>query len=806
MKFAEKYIPYSSHVSSAVVSTNKMGYVIGMKVMGISFQTQSNDFLREEKTRLDNVFKAIHEPNLTIHQTMIRHRTKAYPGGMGESFFAQSFMNKYKEGFGIDKQGMMQNDLFIFLHYAPFKGMARPKKLSTADAMSIQESSIRLLNDKAKILQGALNSGTDGCGNYEVEVLEVEERDGFLCSPLIEVFGYIVNGFWQPMPAFPRNRFNVVVPTSRLYTPKMGGGVLQEGYQGERLLGLAEVFEYPDETFPWMTDELLSLNSDLIITNTFECVSKAAALEYMKRQYNHMSSSGDAAKTQIKELEKAMDRIASGEVAMGRHHCIIGVHGDNPSAVDNALADIIGQMSTKYIFIKRLGMATEAAFFSQLPGNLSYRPRPSAITTSNFASFAPLHNFMTGKVSGNPLGDAVMMFKTTSGSPHFFSFHSSGSKRDETGERPAGHTLISGKTGAGKTTLLASVLTHFDKFRPRMMICDKDRGLQPWVLAMGGRYFTINPGEKTGWNPFQAEDSPKQRLFCRKLLESMAESDGEPVNHVDRAEIDVAIDTLYTSIRNVSDRSLSVLMESIPDHDDHSRPSLRKRLDKWVGDGERAWVFDNKNEMLDLSSARIFGFDFTHVLDIDAVRPVVVQYLLSRSKEMMDGIIPFVCSIDEYWRFDKDVAFTEYAEDMLLAKRKDLGALVLSTQSPATAVKSRISDSLLTQMATKIIMRDRGGDPVTYIEKMGLTLEEFNLIKSFGDNDHKFLIKQGGNSCVAIHDLSHAKAFIPVLSGNKVRGALAEEAISIYGDDVEKWLPYYLESVGESERKGRDKS
>ena len=63
------------------------------------------------------------------------------------------------------------------------------------------------------------------------------------------------------------------------------------------------------------------------------------------------------------------------------------------------------------------------AFWSQLPGNFTYRVRVGDITSRNFAGFSSFHNFPMGRIKGNQWGDAVTMFKTSSGAPFYFNFH-----------------------------------------------------------------------------------------------------------------------------------------------------------------------------------------------------------------------------------------------------------------------------------------------------------------------------------------------------------------------------------------------
>lgn len=792
MNFSEEYIPYSAHVDVDVVSTKSMGWVLGLKIQGVSFDTQSKEYLFNEVKKLNNVLMAIHEKGLSIYHQIIRHKTNDYPEGDGHQKFAKMFISQYRDGFS--ENGMMRNDLFIFMHYSPFNKANRPKLNSLVEIQDLHHQAIKFLRSKVDVIKGALNKSS-GVG-YDIEVLEVEKRGDVYYSPLMEVISYMTNGFWTPIVAYPKERLCSTIPVSSIEFSKRGG-MLHLSYLGRsRYAGIIEVTSYPSSSNSQMMDELLSIPYQISVTHSFSCVPQSVAKGYLDRQANHLKDSGDASETQVKQFRQATDDLASGKIQMGLHHCVIIIYGDSVDEIDEGVGKILGGMATKGVVMKPLGVATQSAYWSVLPGNENKRPRPCAITTENMACFAPLHNFMTGKLKGNPLGPALMMFPTSSGSPHYLNLHPTGAKVNSEGERPAGHTALFGGTGEGKTTLLAGILTHFDKYKPNMMICDKDRGLQAWVLAMGGQYFEIQPGIKTGWNPFQRKGSAGERKHCKDLIVAMAQAHGEDFTHTDNREADNALRILFDDLP-LEHRSLQTLMENIPTHEVNDRACLREKLSRWVGNGDYAWVFDNKDERLDLSTTRYHGFDFTYVLDLPAVKPAILAYILNRSNEKINGIDPMVLSIDEYWKFDKDPWFSDFANDFLLTKRKEGGIMILSTQNPLAAVNSSISGTLLTQIPTKIFMRDSSGKRSTYVDGLQLTPAAFEKFKSFGEGERKFLVNQGDGACVCIYDLSHAKKFIKVMSGDKIRGEIAKEASAICGDDIEKWLQYYLERCDE---------
>ncbi len=105
--------------------------------------------------------------------------------------------------------------------------------------------------------------------------------------------------------------------------------------------------------------------------------------------------------------------------------------------------------------VAREDLALEAAFWAQLPGNFSYRPRKAPITSRNFAAMAAFHNFPAGRASSNHWGDALALLITSARSPYYFSLHASDPRHPDGGSRKdTGHTFVCGPTGSGKTVFL----------------------------------------------------------------------------------------------------------------------------------------------------------------------------------------------------------------------------------------------------------------------------------------------------------------------------------------------------------------
>ena len=94
-------------------------------------------------------------------------------------------------------------------------------------------------------------------------------------------------------------------------------------------------------------------------------------------------------------------------------------------------------------------------------------------------------------------GDAVTLLQTTSATPFFFNFH----------HGDLGNFSVIGPSGSGKTVVMNFLTAQAQKFSPRTILFDKDRGAELFIRGIGGRYDRLSAGEPTGFNPLALPDT-----------------------------------------------------------------------------------------------------------------------------------------------------------------------------------------------------------------------------------------------------------------------------------------------------------
>ncbi|MCB2088081.1 MAG: VirB4 family type IV secretion/conjugal transfer ATPase, partial [Sphingomonadaceae bacterium] len=319
------------------------------------------------------------------------------------------------------------------------------------------------------------------------------------------------------------------------------------------------------------------------------------------------------------------------------------------------------------------------------------------------------------------------------------------------------------------------------KFSPRTILFDKDRGAELFIRGIGGRYDRISPGHPTGFNPLALPDTPTNRAFLRDWLGVMLKAEGPE----ELSTISAAVDAAYGNDSSL--RRLRHFKELLAGARRPEAGDLSDRLSAWIHDGEHGWLFDNERDLLDLD-ARVLGFDMTALLENPRLRTPVMMYLFHRIDERLDGQ-PTMILIDEGWKALDDEVFAARIRDWLKTLRKRNALVGFATQSARDALESRISTALVEQTATMIFMPNSRARPEDYCDGFGLTSHELALIRSLPAHSRCFLVRQPDASVVVRLDLSGAPEVLTMLSGRESavrRLDLLREAV---GDKPADWYP-----------------
>jgi type IV secretion system protein VirB4 len=769
---AGKHLPYARHVDDCTIETRDGLILQVMQLRGLMFETADTDELNYRKRLREAVLQAIGSPRFAIYHHIVRREVDVQLSATFPDAFSERLNASWRKKLGTKR--LFVNELFLTLVRRPLEGqmgaLDRVRRFfgeSRSEMAAAFGYELQQLNQARDALMAAL-------AGYEPRLLSVYETRHGPCSEPLEFLSYLFNGEMRPI-GLPTQDLGAYLPYRRVSFGQETVELGRAGASPRSFLGLVSMKDYPGQTGPGMFDDLLRLPYELTISQSFGFVDRQSALSKMNLALRRMRSAEDEAISLRSELSDAKDEVAAGRAGFGEHHMTIGVRGNSPEVLDEAVAEVQAALADTGILSVREDIALEPAFWAQFPGNFKYIARRGLISTANFASLASCHNFALGKPDDNHWGEAVTLLETTAAGPYFFNFH----------QGDLGNFTIIGPSGSGKTVVLNFLLAQARKFRPRTIFFDKDRGSELFIRAIDGQYDVLRPGTDAGLNPLQLSATPANRQFLVTWLSMLA-------GGVDGEELIAVKDAVDANFDQPSEhRRLRYIVELFRGSRRPEGGDLWSRLRPWWGEGERAWLFDNALDRIDVRADAV-GFDMTQILDDPVSRTPTMMYLFHRVEERLDGT-PSIIVIDEGWKALDDEAFVAKIKDWEKTIRKRNGIVGFATQSAQDAQESRIASAVIEQAATQIFMANPKARADDYVRGFGLSEHEYELIRTLPDNAHCFLIKHGKDSVVVRLDLTGEKEILTILSGREKTVRLLDEIRRTAGDNPASWLPRLLE-------------
>ncbi len=776
---AGRRLPYARHVDDLTLETRDGRLMQFIQLKGLPFETGDAEELNYRKSVRETLLRSIADPRFALYHHIVRRPAHPRLEGKFNDPFSRALDTAWTERLATRR--LFVNDLVLTLVRRPLPGRAGLVAgawrglagIASPPDAAASSAALQALNAARESLLASLEA-------YGARTLSAYDGPAGLCSEPLEFLSLLFNGETRPVLA-PCGDIGLYLPYRRV---AFGARAVEFGPGGERprdFAALVSLKDYPSHTSPGMLDDLLRLPHELVLTESFAFVGRAASLERMNLTLRRMRAAEDEAMSLRDSLVTAKDDVAAGRAAFGEHHLSVMVRAPSLAALDDAVAEVQAAFAETGAIAVREDVALEPAFWAQFPGNFRDIGRRALVSSANFASLASFHNFPVGQAEDVHWGTAVTVLETTAAGPYHFNFH----------HGDLGNFTLIGPSGSGKTVVLGFLLAQAQRLNPRIVYFDKDRGAEIFLRAMGGRYDVLRPGTPTGLNPLLLEDTPANRQFLIDWTAALVARPGAVMDAADLAAIAEAIDANFAQPESY--RRLRHFAELFRGGRRPTSGDLAARLAPWHSSGAQAWLFDNEIDELDLS-ARTLGFDLTQILDDPASRTPALLYLFHRVEQRLDGS-PTILVIDEGWKALDDEVFVRRVKDWEKTIRKRNGLVGFCTQSAQDALESRISSAIIEQAATQIFMVNPKAREEDYRQGFGLTAHELDLIRRLPDTSRCFLIKHGGESVIARLNLQGMSDLLAVLSGRESSVRRLDELRRLHGDEPEAWLPRFLETV-----------
>lgn len=771
---AGRHLPYARQLDDHTIETRDGLLMQTIAVRGLLFETADSDELEYRQALRDAVLQSIGSSRFALYHHVVRRRIEPVLDAAFDDSFSAELDQRWRARLG--RKQLFFNELYFTLVRRPLQG-----RIGVADRMrgwlgrATAHDGDAILAERRQ-LDAARDALMASLGSYGPRLLGVYDNGQRPCSEQLEFLSDIFNAERRAV-RLPFQDIGAYLPYRRV---SFGQNAVEHGATGHgprRFSAIVSIKDYPGHSIAGMFDELMRLPFELVTSQSFAFVERQVALSRMNLALRRMRSADDEAVSLRGELAQAKDDVAAGRAGFGEHHMTVAVRGDTLEEVDAGVAEVSATLADLGVIAVREDIALEPAFWAQFPGNFRYIARRALVSTANFAGFASGHNFPIGQPAGNHWGDAVSLLETSAAGPYFFNFH----------QGDLGNFTIIGPSGSGKTVVLSFLLAQARKFGPRIVFFDKDRGAELFIRAIGGRYDVLRPGTPSGLNPLQMDDSAENRLFLIDWLAQLA--GGADVDEI--AALKDAVDANFD--QPPSNRRLRHLVELFRGGARPRSGDLWSRLRPWWGEGERAWLFDNADDLTDIEAATS-GFDMTAILDDAIARTPTMMYLFHRVEERLDGS-PAIIVVDEGWKALDDPIFVRRIKDWEKTIRKRNGIVGFATQSAQDALESQIASAIIEQAATQIFMANPKARAEDYMTGFGLSQHEYDIVRTLPDRSHAFLVRHGGESVVARLDLAGEAQMLTILSGRERTVRMLDEVREEVGDEPEAWMPVLMERV-----------
>ncbi|MEL6712096.1 MAG: VirB4 family type IV secretion/conjugal transfer ATPase, partial [Pseudomonadota bacterium] len=580
-------------------------------------ETGNDEDLDIKKTLRNNLLKSLNGEKIYLHFYILNSKiTNTNENYYEHNSFAAYLNNKWHKKQSNGNQ--YQKEIYIAVKYHFEKSDNIIDRIN--DILS-NSNIYKQIQETSKSLKEIMKRLINSLRDYDPKTLKIVKKNETYYCAMLEFLAKINNLKQNTKIILPKTNINKHICQSRITFKK---DYMIHKNTKEKYSSILALNSHSSSTSSSILDNLLYLNFEFILHQTFSFTNKNNILHKMEIHQNQMIQTKDKSISQIYEISDALDMATSGKIAFGYHSLQLICSANNLKALEEYTSIAFTEMINSGLTPVREQINMEMSYFSLFPGNEEYIMRKTLINTLNLAGYASLHNFPVGEKYNNHWGSYTSLLETTADSPYYFNFHAKGSD--------VGHTLIIGPTGAGKTVIMNFLATQLQKFKPKMFFFDKDHGAEIFIRSINGIYNTIQTASDCGFNPLQLQENEINKAFLFEWLSALVTSNNEVLSAKDRQLIYQAIEGNYKLQK--TDRQLKNIAPflGIPLNN-----NIASRLQIWYGTGAKANIFDNAKDTIDFTISKIFGFEMSNVLrDKVALSPILL-YIFHKIQISLNG-------------------------------------------------------------------------------------------------------------------------------------------------------------------------
>ena len=832
-KISDK-LPRMYFVDQNIIRTDKNHLFGVLHLEGVHVTTESVETINHYDDLWHSVIASL-DDNFGVMCHLMRRLVSADFNVKGSSQFTQALVTKYRSRYL--KAHLYRNDLYITVLYKGLSNLTLENSVGVIQRLFSKNNKDDIeqkINIACGALKGKLEEILGVLGDvskknkqetqsFSARILDVDDQKQH--SEILNYLGALVTGLEDISYCYPNdplygmkgmaqktttnltNRFSKFVkfPFGNIgeflanQEISFGRKRWLSFDENNKLANLLTVKQYGSMTTPVTFRNLLTVDSELLLTVSYFPLSKDKGLSMVNSARRKLIDSGDKAISQQEDIAYFEDDIASERVGVGSFHNSIMVLSKDKETLKNKTNEIIKLYAAEDFRCIPETFNVDAAFWAQFPGNIHKITRARVVSSRVFCHFFPMHNFPTGHTNRTHLGEALCLVDTPSKTPMFFNYHQkkSGSKNDFV----PGHGFIVGANGFGKTTMMLFFDAMFEKYGARTFFFDRDCGAEIYFRATDNPYQVYRPSDakNINQNPFSLADTEQNRIFLIDFMCALVidEHETECPSEI-KKDMTTLVHYAYDHVP-ASQRCLSTVVRLRLRHDFPRYDALEEWLRSTDGsrDGIYAEYFDNLTDDLEVGQVQKMGFDMTQLLSKPKLSSVMLMYIFHKIEQTIQegSSKPTAIILDEGWFYLKSKIMSDWMSAKLATLRKGNAFLVLGTQVAESILDSPIKDTFLVNASFSILAPNPKAKWDTY-SALNISHSQYEFIKNTPPTTRKALLKQDHEAAIFTLNLAGFEKEMAVLSGNSNTRVLMYQLIEKYGSKSSDWLTYFYQELG----------
>lgn len=301
-----RHIPYTRLIDQHTIETKDGAFLRTLNIAGWPFETADQDTLDSLKNLRNIMLRGISDGQTAIYSHVVRRKTRVRHLADYDNAFTENLNNGYNEL--LETRDVYENALYVTVVVRPdflkkSRGLFSKKKKPGEIDYNRQEMLVSIEN-KTSLL-------TKNLEMYGPRLLGFRDGPGPLgYSEPLEFISELVNGD-QMAIAPPHMGIDKYIGSKRIIFGTETCHIRGSSSSDERYGAIISIKEYQAETAAGSLDHLMELPHELVITQSFACLSRKKSLDRLDTVRRQITTAEDS-ETLAAQLLDDKDQLQMG--------------------------------------------------------------------------------------------------------------------------------------------------------------------------------------------------------------------------------------------------------------------------------------------------------------------------------------------------------------------------------------------------------------------------------------------------------------------------------------------------------------